>query len=290
MLQVGGLRRKVLMVAAVVLALAVAACGGEESSPATTVEASVSPPANVVSEGKITYGTAATFPPFEFRDGNDLAGFDIEMIDELAGYMGLETEAMDIEFDGLIPALNGRRVDVINSAMYIKPEREAQVDFLPYLVIGEAIIVRKGNEPGIQSTDDLAGKTVAVTRGAIGEQYMKEFNEQFKADGKPLINILTLPTNQDALLAVSNGRAEAFDTSTPGAADLLRKTDDEFEIATTFDNGTKIGLAFRKGDEQMRRALAEALERFESDGAYAKLIAKYNLPPETNLLAKGAGT
>lgn len=278
---------KLLVTAAVAcVAVLLAGCGdGGAASSGTSSKAAVPPPPGLLSKDKVTYGTAATFPPFEFREGGDLAGFDIEMMDSLARSMGLGTQALDQDFDGLIPALQGRRIDLINSAMYIKPDRAKQVDFLPYLRIGEAIIVRKGNAPGIDSTDALAGKTVAVTRGAIGETYMKGFNKQFQAAGKPLINILTLPTNQDALLAVSNGRADAFDTSTPGAADLLRKTHDQFAIATTFDNGTKIGIAFRKGDDAMKKGFDRAMQHFVSDGGYAALLKKYNLPPESNYFA-----
>lgn len=276
-------RRVVLAVAMLVVALVLASCGGG-SGPDANKEERVTPPTNLVMDGKLTYGTAATFPPFEYRDSNgNLTGFDIEMVAKLAEYMGLEVEFLDMDFDGLIPALKGGRIDIINSAMYIKPEREEQVDFVPYLVIGEAIIVPKGNPQNIGTLDDLCGKTVAVTRGAIGEVYMTKQNEQCKEKNLPDMTILALPTNQDAMLAVAQGQAAAFDTSIPGAAHLLQQRPDEFEVATTFDLGTRIGIAVRKGDTEMRRAIEEAMRLFVEEGHYEKLLEKYNLPPESNL-------
>ncbi|MFG3689827.1 ABC transporter substrate-binding protein [Micromonospora sp. NPDC047740] len=258
-----------------------AACGADPG--AQTAEAAVKPPAELVTDGALTYGVAASFPPFEFKgpDGEP-TGFDIEMMDALAGYMALKATPLDIDFDGLIPALGGKRVDIINSAMYIKPEREQKVDFVPYMVIGETIMVPKGNPKGIARVpEDLSAKTVAVTRGAIGETYMTGFNKQLKAAGKPEMKILALPNNQDALLAVQSGRADAFDTSTPGAA-YTASQNDKVEVAATFDVGTKIGIAVRKGDTATAASIEQALDKFVANGDYAKLLAKYHLPPEVN--------
>ena len=243
----------------------------------------VSPPDGLVTSGVLTYGTAATFPPFEYKKGGKLTGFDIEMIRILAGYMGLETEALDTNFDGLIPALQGNRIDVINSAMYIKPKRAKEVDFNRYMIIGESIVVPKGNGDNINELpDDLSGKDVAVTRGAIGEVYMKDFNKQLKEKGMETMNIMTFPTNQDALLAVRSGRAHAFDTSIPGAAYLNEKRPGEYEVATTFDLGTEIGIATQKNDDDMQSALQKALQIFVESGEYERLLDKYNFPEEVN--------
>jgi polar amino acid transport system substrate-binding protein len=266
-----------------ILAVLLASCGGGETDTATGDDAQVQPPESLVKAGVLTYGTAATFPPFEYQQDDELSGFDIDMISALAGYMGLEAEPLDIAFDGLIPALQGGRIDIINSAMYIKPEREEVVDFVRYMIIGEAIVVASGNPEGIETVpEDLSGLQVAVTRGAIGEQYMVGFNEELEEMGMEPMEILTFPTNLDAMLAVSSGRADAFDTSVPGAAFLNVERPGEYEIAATFDLGTEIGIAVRPGDEDIARALQEALELFVDDGGYAELLEKYNLPPDVN--------
>jgi polar amino acid transport system substrate-binding protein len=252
-------------------------------------EPKVAPPEGLVEPGSLTYGTAASFPPFEYQnpEAGGITGFDIDMIEVLAVYMGLNPDPLDMDFDGLIPALKGGRIDIINSAMYIKPEREEQVDFVPYMTIGEAIVVPAGNPEGVSELpEDLSGLDVAVTRGAIGERYMVDFNEELEAMGMPPMNIMTFPTNQDALLAVHSGRADAFDTSIPGAAHLNQERPGEFEVAATFDLGTKIGIATRKGDEEMQRAIQEVLQMFVQSGEYERLLDKYGLPQEVNYFSK----
>ena len=253
-------------------------------------DTTVQPPDNLVTAGRLTYGVAASFPPYEYTQDGEYAGFDIEMGAALAEIMGLEPEISDMQFDGLIPALQGNRIDFINSAMYINPDREEQVDFIPYMVIGETIVVPQGNPKNIRSLDDLSGLAVAVTVGAIEETFATDHNEVLREAGKPEMTILTLPTANDAVLATQQGRADAYLHSTPGAAYLMQEMPNTFEVAAIFALDTRIGMAVRKGDTAMKEALEAALAEFVASGQYDELMAKYNLPPELSLFQEGAAT
>jgi polar amino acid transport system substrate-binding protein len=253
-------------------------------------DTTVQPPDNLVTAGRLTYGVAASFPPYEYTQDGEYAGFDIEMGAALAEIMGLEPEISDMQFDGLIPALQGNRIDFINSAMYINPDREEQVDFIPYMVIGETIVVPQGNPKNIRSLDDLSGLTVAVTVGAIEETFATDHNEVLREAGKPEMTILTLPTANDAVLATQQGRADAYLHSTPGAAYLMQEMPNTFEVAAIFALDTRIGMAVRKGDTAMKEALEAALAEFVASGQYDELMAKYNLPQELSLFQEGAAT
>ena len=265
-------------------ALVLGGCGNGDPSEPEAREGAVPAPDKLVDSGFLTYGTAATFPPFEYKKDSQPTGFDIEMGAALAEAMGLKPKIVDIDFDGLIPALGGGRVDIINSAMYINPERSKQVDFVPYMKIGEALLVKKGSDAKSIKTlpQDLSGRTVAVTRGAIGEKYMNDFNDELKELNLPPMNVMTLPNNQDALAAVRSGRADAFDTSTPGAAFTLSQSD-EFEQTATFALDTQIGIAVRKNDVSMKEAVEAALKDFVDSGKYEQLMDKYNLPSDGSL-------
>jgi polar amino acid transport system substrate-binding protein len=274
-------KKKATVIAAAAMLLA--SCGGTGGGDTGSAKGSVSPPKKLAHQGSLTYGTAASFPPFEYKEGSEPTGFDIDMGRQLAAELGLKPQALDIDFDGLIPALKGGRVDIINSAMYMNPERAKEVDFIPYMRIGEAMITRKDSPVSIKSVpNDLSGLTVAVTRGAIGETYMNSFNKQLQANGKPVMKIMTLPTNQDALAAVASKRADAFDTSTPGGAYTISQSPDMKQQAT-FALSTKIGIAVRKGDTSMRDAVRKALKKFVASGGYDKLMKKYNLPAQGTL-------
>lgn len=264
-----GLRRL-----AATLALAIVATGSAYAQP---VPALVAP-------GKLSYGVAATFAPFEYSQDGKLTGFDIEFIEAIGKALRLEPAPLNIEFKGLIPALQGKRVDVINSAMYINPARSEQVDFVPYMKIGQQIVVRKGNPVGIKGREDLCGRKVAVTLGGIQETYARQDSERCKGSGKPDVTVMTFPTAQDSGLSVRQGRADAYYESTAGVARMVGERSDAFEaVGPVFEFGTQIGIAVRKGDTAMAETIAAGIKQVAADGTYKRLMEKYNLPPEGTL-------
>jgi polar amino acid transport system substrate-binding protein len=239
----------------------------------------------LVEQGSLTYGVAATFAPFEFQRDGKLTGFDIEMIAALSKKLKLAPKAMNMEFKGLIPALQGSRIDIINSAMYMNPQRAEQVDFVPYLQIGNQVIVPVSNPKKITGRDDtLCGASIAVTLGAIEETYARQDEKRCKDAGKSAVNVLTFPTAQDAALSVLQGRADAFFDSTPGAVVLLDKLPGKYKtVGPEFETHTHLGMAIRKGDAAMKAAIENGLKQIVADGTYRDLIKKWNLPPTVAL-------
>lgn len=239
----------------------------------------------LVTPGKLTYGTAATFMPFEFTQNGKLAGFDIDLIDALSKKAHLQSAPMAMEFKGLIPALQSKRLDVINSAMYVNPTRAEQVDFVPYLQIGSRVVVSKNNPAAITGRDlSLCGKNVAVTLGGIEESQAREDSKKCQQEKKTQLNVMTFPAATDSAVAVAQGRADAEFISTPGAVALLTEKPGIF-LATgpEFETSTQIAFAVRKGDTATRQMLEKGLQALVKDGTYQQLIKKWHFPDSVSL-------
>lgn len=250
-----------------------------------SVPAQAADAVKTVESGKLTYGVAATFAPFEFTRSGTLTGFDIDLVNAVAKAMNLAPDAQNMQFSGLIPALQGGRLDIINSAMYITPARSAQVDFVPYLRIGDRIIVQAANPAKITGRDDtLCGKNVAVTLGGIEETYARADVKRCTAAGKPSPNVMTLPTAQDAALSLRQGRADAIYNSTPGTVQLLTEVPDTYKaVGPEFEQTTSIGFAVPKGNTAMAAALKDALAKVVAQGTYGQLIQKWKLPASVSI-------
>jgi polar amino acid transport system substrate-binding protein len=121
----------------------------------------------VVDTGKLTWGMAPTFPPFESLQDSKLVGFDVDMVEAMADKMKLQSAPSTIDFKGLIPAILGNRIDTIVSGMYINEERKQVVDFIAYLRVGNQLLVAKGNPTHVTSIDDLCGRRMVVPVGTI---------------------------------------------------------------------------------------------------------------------------
>ncbi|KAB8311850.1 ABC transporter substrate-binding protein [Erwinia endophytica] len=233
-----------------------------------------------VTPGKLTYGTAATFMPFEFMKDGKLTGFDIDLITALSKEINLAPAPMSMEFKGLIPALQGKRLDIINSAMYVNPTRAAQVDFVPYLKIGSRVIVAKGNPSGITGRDlSLCGKNIAVTLGGIEESQARADNKHCVDTGKATINVMTFPAATDSAVAVAQGRADAEYLSTPGTVALFTEKPGLFDaVGPEFESDTHIAFAVRKGDTATKAELEKGLQVLVKNGTYKQLIEKWKFP------------
>jgi polar amino acid transport system substrate-binding protein len=238
-----------------------------------------------VNNGQLTYAMACSFAPFAFIKDGTPTGFDVDMGAELAKRMKVTAQPMCMEFKGVIPALQGGRVDIINAAMYMNEARAKEVDFIPYLRIGTEVVVAKANPSKITGRDDsLCGKRVAVTLGGIQETYARADDARCKAAGKDGVTVLTFPTAQDSLLTVRQGRADALFDSTPGAIKAMNELPDVYVTAgKTFEASTRLGYAVRKGDQAMYRAIDEALKAAVRDGTYKKTMDKWGFPATMSL-------
>ena len=117
--------------------------------------------------------TDATFPPMEFVKDGKRTGFDIDLVEALGKEMGRPIEWIDIDFKGLIPALQSGRADMAMSAIYITDERKKVVDFSDPYYAGGLVVLTKKDGP-VKNLKDLDGKKVSVQVGTKSVNYLKD--------------------------------------------------------------------------------------------------------------------
>ena len=117
--------------------------------------------------------TDATFPPMEFVKDGQRTGFDIDLVEALGRAMGRKIEWIDIDFKGLIPALQSGRADMAVSAIYITDERRKVVDFSDAYYAGGLVVLTK-KDGAIKTLKDMDGKKVAVQVGTKSVNFLKD--------------------------------------------------------------------------------------------------------------------
>ncbi len=232
----------------------------------------------MVAAGRLTYATNTAFPPFEFMRDGVLAGFDIEMGALIAGRLGLVPSPLIMSFDGMLPALQGGRVDIVNSGMYINAKRAEQAFLVPYLRIGQEIVVQRGNPAHIGGRADLCGKRVAVAVGSAMETNAHQDEARCVAAGQPPVIVMSFPDG-NAILAVRQGRADAYFSATPAAVLLTTQFADTFALAgPTFEANTRLGIAVPLDRPALKAAIEQALAQLRADGSLAKVAQKHGIP------------
>lgn len=159
--------------------------------------------------GVLVVGTSADYAPYEFHkkvDGKDkIVGFDITMAEEIAKDMGVKVEYKDMDFDGLLGALDAGKVDIVLSGMTPNEERKKSVDFSEiYYTNSNVCIVAKGKEDSIKSSDDLKKLKVGVQKGTTQADYV--------TGDLGITNATQLKKIPDLMLELQNGKIDVIVT------------------------------------------------------------------------------
>ncbi len=123
----------------------------------------------VEATGVLRVGVDASYPPFEdVTPEGDLAGFDIDLANEIGRRLGVEVAFVNMGYDGLFDAALVGEVEVLISALVAGPEQLGRVEYTtPYFNAGDVLIVPRGST--IQTMEDLEGQTLAVEYGSGGD-------------------------------------------------------------------------------------------------------------------------
>ncbi|MDH4582624.1 ABC transporter substrate-binding protein [Pseudomonas sp. BN415] len=234
-------------------------------------------------EGVLTIGSDLSWAPFEYFDGDKPAGFDIELMEKIARGMGLTPEVVDTRFANLVIGLSGKKFDVIASALYITPARAAQIDYVPYLKTGGALMTLKGSEYRPQRPEDLCGKRVASLKGAAWVPMLGKLStEHCVAAGQDPIVVQeyeSSPASAQALLARA---ADVQFDDVAVSQMLVKQTRGRLEITSNeLLEPVVIGLGVAKGNTELLKALTDQLDQLRKSGEYQALLAEYNLQEPT---------
>jgi polar amino acid transport system substrate-binding protein len=266
-------KRHVRSGALLALALGVSAFGAGAAGAAT---AKVTPPPSITSAKELLFCSDITYPPEEFYEGTKPVGSDIEIGNAIAAQMGAKASFQNTGFDGIIPALLGKKCDAVISGMNDTPARRKQVDFTDYLSVGQSFMVKKGNPEKITSIAGNAGKTVSVEVGTTNADFLIAQSKLLVKAGKKPITVKTFPKDTDAANALATGKVDAYFGDAPVVAYYVGKSPSQFEFGGKAVNPISVGIATRKGD-QLTAAMKKAVANLYANGTMKKILAKWKM-------------
>jgi polar amino acid transport system substrate-binding protein len=261
------------------LSLLLSACGSTTSTGSTTTKASVTAPTDLITSGTLTIGSDTTYPPQEFIDTatGKATGFDVDLITAMAAQMGLKANVVTANFTTIVDDLKAKRYDVVISAQTITPDRQKQVDFVPYFNAGQSILVAKGNPKKITTISDLCGKAVGVQDGTTELDTLNAANKAACKANPAKLTILSAQTDVINLLVTN--RVDATFQDSPVTDYYLKLNSGSFEVAGSIINAAPEGISVRKGDTSMLTAVQKAFNAVKANGTYNNLFTQWQLNP-----------
>ena len=126
----------------------------------------------------VRFGVDASYPPFESKSADGkLVGFDIDLGNEICRRLNAQCVWVENAFDGMIPALKGRKFDGVLSTMSMTPARQAQIAFSSKVFRIPTRLVAKKGATIVPTPEALKGKRIGVEQGSIQETYAKTYWE-----------------------------------------------------------------------------------------------------------------
>ncbi len=213
-------------------------------------------------------GMELSYPPFEMTDVQGRpAGVSVELAEALGRSLQRSVEIQNTSFDGLIPALQTKKIDLVISSMTATPERAVAIDFSdPYLTTGLCLLVPKSST--LQTAADLErpGERIAVKKGTTGHLFAtKRF---------PKAQILVFDKESAAVLEVSQGKADAFIYDQMSVFQHWQKDPAHLKAILAPIQTEFWAIGLRKNDPLKARINA-FLADFRKQGGFEKLGDKY---------------
>ena len=270
--------------AAAALSLMLAACGSSAATTDTAASAEKTEAASAAEETKqaaektegntavktVTPGslimcTNAEFPPYEFHNGNEVVGIDVEICNAIAEKLGLKLEIEDIAFDAIIPEIVSGKADLGAAGMTVTEDRKQNVDFSDsYAHATQVIIIREDSD--IAGPDDLKGKLVGVQQGTTGDLYVSADlgDDAVERYSKGMEAVQALTQSKVDAVIIDGETAKQYVKEVPGLRILDESyTDEEYAVAV------------QKGNTQLLDAINTAIGELKKDGTFDKIVEKY---------------
>lgn len=222
----------------------------------------------------LTMCTNMSFPPYEFWDGDQEAGIDVEIAHAIAAKMGYDLEIEDIAFSSCIPGVSEGKYNFCMGGVTVTEERKNYVDFSNTYAQGVQVIIVAEGSP-ITSIDDLLAEgatyTVGVQEATTGYIYI---SDDYDAAGKNVDAVQVYKIGNDAVLALVNGLVDCVIIDQEPAKAYVAKNPGLTILAAEYVV-EDYAAVLPKGDEAFATAFNTALAELQADGTVDAIIAKY---------------
>ncbi|MFZ7945163.1 transporter substrate-binding domain-containing protein [Neobacillus sp. 19] len=219
----------------------------------------------------LVMATSADYPPFEYVEtgkSDDIIGFDVDLANALAKKLGYEVKVKDMDFSGLVQSLKSGQADFVLAGMSPTEKRKKNVDFSDIYYTASHLIISK-KDSGIETLEDLKGKTVGVQLGSIQEGKADEINKQVP------IKIENRDRIPDLIQELKSGRLDAAIIEDTVAKGFLEK-EQELNGFAISDDPDEAGsaIAFPKNSDLTEKFNKE-LKKMKENGELQELIVKW---------------
>lgn len=272
------MKKIISMVAVAAMVLSMAACGSTDAgsdakAPAdnsAAEETSAPEEADKAEGGTLVMATNAAFPPYEYVEGDEIVGIDAEIAQAIADDLGMTLQIDDMDFDSIIPAVQGGKADMGVAGMTDTEDRRKNVDFSDSYATGvQVIIVTEDSD--IAGPDDLEGKLIGVQQGTTGHIYCSDTPEN---GGFGEENVMAYPNGASAVEALKTGKVDCVVIDNEPAKAFV-EANEGLKILDTEFVTEDYAIAIAKDNPELLEKVNASLAKLKAEGTLQEIVDKY---------------
>lgn len=270
------MKKVIALVLAALMVFALVACGTSKDDPSTS--ASDASSASGAAEKKtLVMATNATFPPYEYKDGDNFAGIDVEIAGKIAEKLGMTLEIKDVEFGSIVGGVQTGKFDIGMAGMTVTEERKESVNFTDsYTTTKQVVIVKE--DSAIKAISDLKGDgsmKFGVQQDTTGDILASDTVEN---GGYGEENVIRYKAATDTVQALKTGKVDAVIIDEAPARSFV-KTTEGLKILDGTWLEENYAIAIAKDNTELLNKVNTALKELIADGTVKSIIDKY-IPAE----------
>ena len=217
-------------------------------------------------ENTITMITESGFAPYEYLDGGEIVGVDVDICQAIAQKLGKKLVVQDAKFDAVIPSVISGKADLAAAGITVTEDRKKSVDFsIPYVKSGIVIISRK--DAPFKTAEEAKGKKIGVQSGTTSDTFcvdvLKQEPERF--DNPPT-----------AVAALTAGKIDLVIADIDPAKNCVKGDDSIFISSDFVGEPEEFAVAIRKGQPELLATINEVIQSMVDSGAVEAAKAKHD--------------
>lgn len=249
--------KKIILISLCLVLLLTVACNSNKETELTGYEAEIQKP------GTLVVATSPDYPPFEALEGEELVGFDIELMYALAKEIGVEIDFRQLDWTVIISTLQSGQVDLGLAAFTYAPDRDVLFS-TPYYMSAQVAVVREDSD--INTLDDLKGKKLTAGLGTTGDEAAKNVeNADVIYPDDYMVGFEMLKNGQVDAVICDLGVGKEYNSM------------DNFKMLDEYLQKEEMSIIIKKGNEELLKTINEAIEKFMKTDAYTELMMKWDL-------------
>jgi len=248
--------------------------------------------ADIRKRGKLTVGTEAAYEPFEFVENGQVVGYGHDILEYMAGKLGVTLNQVNLPFQGLLPGLMAHKFDFVATSVGINPERAKRFAFSEPVGVVDTVLVVRASDAVMTKPEDVAGHIVGTQMGSSSQPVAQTFDTQLKAKGAGYSDLKLFQAYPDVMVALSNKTVDVGVMPSNIVAVLMKREPGQYRVIGKIGDPKVLAWVAHPDDKEIRTFINTSLNDLTKNGQLASLQKKWfgytmNLPT-SGYLPEGA--